>query len=77
MSIELTRCDGCQKLDANVIVDGKHYCKTCFDLNGYTYEMMDIVEHNRSNFEALGWNMDSSDENAFRKIIGRRRNENI
>ncbi|MGI0022236.1 MAG: hypothetical protein ACRD9Q_05160 [Nitrososphaeraceae archaeon] len=52
--IYVIKCDGCNKLDGCVVIQGKNYCKPCFDERGFNYQMMDHVEENKSNFEALG-----------------------
>ena len=53
MVIKVTVCDGCGKMDANVMIKGKRYCKPCFDERKLTYDEMDHVEENRENFDAL------------------------
>jgi hypothetical protein len=52
--IIVTKCDGCNKYDANVVIGGKRYCKPCFDERHLSYDDLDHVEENREDFEALG-----------------------
>jgi hypothetical protein len=54
-AVDVNLCDDCNKWDNTCMVDGKRYCKVCFDKNGFNYTMMDHVEENRSHFEAMGW----------------------
>ena len=53
--LDITPCDGCGKYDVNVVINGRRYCKPCFNERGFNYNMMDHIEENRSHFEALGW----------------------
>lgn len=54
MPVNVDRCAVCHKLDGLCYIDGKGYCKRCWDALRFNYKDMDHIAANKSHFEALG-----------------------